>query len=88
MTQVPPARIPGAATHPPPDPEMDAWLDAWLAAHTGHRRRVRQENARFAAEITALREKLSSLSHRRLPPCETAGDETRWHQAALEELEV
>jgi len=82
MTQVPPSRLPGASCEPPqPDPA----LDAWVAAYAEHRRRVRAESRRYAAQCRELHERYG-------PPAGSMSwgeidARLAWAQAALIELD-
>ena len=85
MTQIPPARIPGASREPP---QSRPGQEAWLLAIAGHRRRMRAERRRYADEVAALRERYGSLAPG--PPCQGDAGElrTRWYQPSLDELDT
>lgn len=87
MTRRPPSRIPGAATAPPaPDPARDEYLDAWLACYAAHRRAVRAEARRYAAQCTALLARYQAASARARPPGRR--NQVAWTQGTLDETGV
>jgi hypothetical protein len=64
-------------------PSEHAAIWAWHNAYLGHRRRLRAEAARYAAECQEVRGEHGPPAGTDLP----IGRKTSWHQAGLDELD-